>query len=230
VHRVAQSTTTRRRVLGRVVPAVLGIGVAVVLAGCGAGQITQTGTQSPAVNGASGNVGPIALRDVQLAAPPNPQGVYQPGSSAKLIVTIVNTGLVSDALVQVTTPAATSVLINGSARGSGPLPGNFAVASGQDRDDATSVVVGPPSSTPSGPSSAAPTTAGSSSAVPPALAPGKVSIVLSGIKSVNGGPLRAGMTIPVTFYFLHAGQVTVAAVPIGAPADATAVLNPSSNG
>ncbi|HEY0806783.1 MAG TPA: hypothetical protein VGD84_17045 [Pseudonocardiaceae bacterium] len=230
MHRVAQSTTTRRRVLGRVVPAVLGMGVAVVLAGCGAGQITQTNTQSPSVNGASGNVGPIALRDVQLAAPPNPQGVYQPGSSAKLIATIVNTALTSDALVRVSTPAATSVLINGSPSGSAPLPGNFAIASGQDPDDATSVVVGPPSSTPSGPSSVAPTsTTGSSSAVPP-LAAGKVSIVLSGIKSVNGSPLRAGMTIPITFYFLHAGQVTVTAVPIGAPQDAPAVLNPSSNG
>jgi copper(I)-binding protein len=206
---------------------VLGIGVAAVLAGCGAGQITQTNTQSPAVNGASANVGPIALRDVQLAAPPNPQGVYQPGSSAKLIATIVNTALTSDALVRVSTPAATSVLINGSPSGSAPLPGNFAIASGRDPDDATSVVVDPPSSTPSGPSSAAPT--GSSSAVPP-LAPGKVSIVLSGIKSVNGSPLRAGMTIPITFYFLHAGQVTITAVPIGAPPDAPAVLNPSSNG
>jgi len=38
------------------------------------------------------------------------------------------------------------------------------------------------------------------------------------------------MTVPITFYFAHAGQVTIPNVPIGAPADGTAVLNPSGNG
>jgi hypothetical protein len=224
--------------LGRLVPSVLGVGIAAVLVGCGAGQITQTNTQSPAVNGASGNAGPIALRDVQLAAPPNPAGVYPPGSNAPLIATIVNTGLTGDELVRVTTPAATAVLINGSPTGTAALPGNFAIASGQDADNVTSIEPGtpvpsstPPStlpSTPGGPSSVAPTT----SAVPPStgLTPRKVRIVVTGIRSVNGGSLRAGMTIPITFTFARAGSVTIPAVPIGAPPDGTAVLNPSSNG
>jgi hypothetical protein len=49
--------------------------------------------------------------------------------------------------------------------------------------------------------------------------PGSVTIDIVQIRSVNGGSLRAGLTIPMTFYFAHAGQVTLAQVPIAAPAD-----------
>jgi len=219
------------------VPTVLGIGLAVVLTGCGAGQITQTDTQSSGVNGANANAGPIALRDVQLAAPNNTPGAYPPGANAVLVATIVNTGLTSDTLVGVTSPVAANVLINGSPTGGASLPGNFAVASGQDPDDATSTE--PSSPPPSGPASATSSPAGSTSpsasagatpAQPRPSSPGRISIVLTGIKSVNGASLRSGMTVPITFYFAHAGQVTIPNVPIGAPADGTAVLNPSGNG
>lgn len=243
MHRAAQPTTTRRRVLGRIVPSVVGIGLAVVLTGCGAGQITQTDTQSSGVNGANANVGQIALRDVQLSPPQDPKAGYQPGTAAVLIATIVNTGLTPDALVRVTTPAAVSVLINGSVSGTAPLPANFAIASGQDPDDSTTAPGTLSAATTSSPASVAPPSAGApatspSSSVPSASAapppapstPGRVTIGLYVIKSVNGGPLRSGMTIPVTFYFAHAGQVTINNVPIGAPPDGTAVLNPSGNG
>ena len=234
MHRAAHPTTTRRRVLARVVPSVLGIGLAVVLTGCGAGQITQTDTQRSGVNGATGGVGPIALRDVQLAAPANQQGVYAPGANAVLVATIVNTGLTGDSLIKVTTPAATAVLIDGSPSGTAPLPGNFAIASGQDPDDATGIgsdTQSPPSSTSTSPSvSASASSTPSSSQVPSQaqLAPGRVTIEINGIRSVNGASLRSGMTIPITFYFARAGQVTIQNVPIGAPADSTAVVNPSN--
>jgi copper(I)-binding protein len=244
VSRAEHHTTTRRRVLAGIVPSVLGVGLAAVLAGCGSGQITQTDTQLSGVNGASATVGSMAIRDAQLAYPADQQGVYQPGSSARLVVTIVNTGLTSDTLVKVTSPGVASITIDGSADGTKLIPGNFSVASGQDEDDSTagpssaavpttSVPVvttttqAPPSSgqpnsgQPSSPASgslvpsAPPTT--TASAVP--TAPGVVKIELVGIKSLNGAPLRAGLTIPMTFYFQHAGQVTLAQVPIGAPAD-----------
>jgi copper(I)-binding protein len=241
VSRAEHHTTTRRRVLAGIVPSVLGIGLAAVLAGCGSGQITQTDTQLSGVNGASATVGSMAIRNAQLAYPADPQGVYQPGSSARLVVTIVNTGLTSDTLVKVTSPGVSSITIDGSADGTKLIPGNFSVASGQDEDDSTAgpssaaaptttvpVVTttqappssGQPSSPPSGslvPSapSVPPTT--TASAVP--TVPGVVKIELVGIKSLNGAPLRAGLTIPMTFYFQHAGQVTLAQVPIGAPAD-----------
>jgi copper(I)-binding protein len=238
VSRAEHPSTRRRRVLSGLVPTVVGIGLAVVLAGCGAGQITQTDTQLAGINGANGNAGPIALRDVQLAYPPNSQGVYAPGSNATLIVTVVDTGLTPDTLVRVTSPAVTSVLINGSATGTVSLPGNFAVSSGSDPDDATitvpaSVVGSPSVSATTAPATTAPSTNASASSVPPIapnVAPGRMTIELVGFRSVNGGPLRAGMTIPITFFFAHAGQVTIGQVPIGAPPDSTVVATQGSNG
>lgn len=246
--RAEHQTTTRRRILTGIVPSVLGVGLAgLLLVGCGAGQITQTESQEPAVNGASGNAGPIAIRNAQLAYPGNAQGVYQPGSTARLIVTIINAAQTDDTLVKVTTPAAVQVTIDGSATGSKLIPGDFSVASGVDLDDesvppsspatpslapSSSVApssVAPSSVAPSSGVSVPPSAPGGSSAPPtpssqapssqaPAV-PGAVAIDIVGMRSVNGAPLRAGLTIPMTFYFEHAGQVTLAQVPIASPAD-----------
>lgn len=242
--RAEHSTTTRRRVLAKVVPSALGVGLAAVLvAGCGAGQIAQTDTQESAVNGANGMIGAIAIRNAQLAFPGNPQGVFQPGSTARLIVTIVNTGLSDDTLTKLSSPAATSVRIDGSTSGGKLIPGNFAVASGQDVDDesasaapsdspaapTTTTTTVQPTTTPAGGTTTATTTL--TTTVPtttrtprtqPARGsqlPGTVTIDLIGIRTLNGAPLRAGLTIPITFYFQHAGQVTLPQVPIGAPTD-----------
>jgi hypothetical protein len=38
------------------------------------------------------------------------------------------------------------------------------------------------------------------------------------------------MTIPITFSFARAGQVTIGQVPIGAPPDTVVVATPGSNG
>ncbi len=250
VSRAEHQTTTRRRVLSGIVPSVLGIGLAgVLLAGCGSGQITQTESQQSEVNGASGNVGSIAIRNAQLAYPANLQGAYAPGSTARLIVTIVNAGTTDDTLVKVTTPGAVQVEIDGSPTGSKLIPADFAVASGTDPDDesvantpsalpsipaapATTTPVAPPSGSVSPSSGAASPSSGAvfpiipTGSVPPTApssqlpnVPGKVTIDIVQIKSINGGSLIAGLTIPMTFYFAHAGQVTLAQVPIAAPAD-----------
>jgi copper(I)-binding protein len=222
-------------VLSGWVPAALGLGLAALLAGCGSGQITQTDTQEAAVNGANGTVGAIAIRDAQLAYPAASHGVYAPGSTAVLVLTIVNTGINDDQLVKITTPAALGVTIDGAADGTKDLPGGFAVHSGTDMDDESLSAAPAPATTssepmPSGDSmpSGAPTA--TSSAAP--VAPAAVRIVLTGIRSYNGGSLRAGLTIPVTFYFAHAGSVTLTDVPIGAPADgsATPPSSAASNG
>ncbi len=238
--------TTRRRVLTRFAPAVAGLGIAALLVGCGAGQITQTDTQRSAVNAASGQVGMIAIRGAELQYPDNAQGVYAPGSSATLIVTIANTGIDNDELLSVSSPVATSVTIDGSPTGTKPLPGNFAIVSGVDVDDSTAPVQlpttstqstqAPSSSQSSSPSSSTSKTSGANttsgthgsststtaptSAPAPALPPGSVKIVLTGLKTINGQPLRAGLTIPITFTFARAGQCTIPAVPVAAAPDA----------
>jgi hypothetical protein len=59
---------TRRAPAIRVGFAVAGLLVATALAGCSAGQISQTATQEPAVNGTSGTVNNITLRNVHIQA------------------------------------------------------------------------------------------------------------------------------------------------------------------
>lgn len=66
------SLSARRAVRpARLATAVAAIGMAVALGttGCGAGQISQTANQLPAVNGANVNAGPLELRDVQILYP-----------------------------------------------------------------------------------------------------------------------------------------------------------------
>jgi copper(I)-binding protein len=237
VSRAEHHTTTRRRVLSGLVPSVLGLGLAAVLTGCGAGQITQTDTQIAGINGANGDVGSMSVRNVTLAFPANAQGVYAPGASAALIVTIVNNGLTTDTLTGVTSPAVTSVSIDGATIGHKDIPGGFSVTSfGQSTAPSAPTTTAPPSAASSvNPPSSPPSSGGAS--VPPGVPngsgnvspalprptsatpelPGSVTIELVGIKSLNGAPLRAGLTIPITFTFAHAGQVTLGQVPIGAP-------------
>lgn len=63
--------------------AACGLAAAVTLSGCSAGQITQMSTIEPAVNGATGGVNNIALRDVLLRAPQNGASV-PPGRTVRL--------------------------------------------------------------------------------------------------------------------------------------------------
>ncbi|MGV0644840.1 hypothetical protein [Mycolicibacterium sp. XJ879] len=54
------------------------------LAGCSAGQVSQTATQEPAVNGTSANVGEIALRNIHLQITQTSDYV-QPGTDVELV-------------------------------------------------------------------------------------------------------------------------------------------------
>ncbi|HYZ09496.1 MAG TPA: hypothetical protein VE709_13120 [Pseudonocardiaceae bacterium] len=161
------------------------------LSGCAAGQITQTDAQVAAVNGASGDVGPIALRDVVLAYPGGEDVFgYAPGDEAPLLLTIINSGTRTEELVSVSTPAAGEVVVDGMTT----IPGGFVVSS---IDDAR--------------------TRGSSSAGDAAdrmLGIGELRIVLTDLT----GPIRPGLPTFVTFRFREAGEVTLR-VPIDAPAE-----------
>jgi copper(I)-binding protein len=99
-----------RRVLSSVV---LGFGAALALAGCGAGQITQTSTILPAVNGAFGQAGPVSVRDANLANRDQCEQAYPAASNAPLEFTIANSGQRDDELVSINSTNATSAAIEG---------------------------------------------------------------------------------------------------------------------
>jgi copper(I)-binding protein len=65
------------------------LAVAATLAGCSAGQVSQTATQQAAVNGTAATVGNITLRNVHLRAAQ--KGDYvQPGSEVELLFVVAN--------------------------------------------------------------------------------------------------------------------------------------------
>jgi copper(I)-binding protein len=87
--------------------AACGLAAAVALSGCGAGQVSQTATQEPAVNGTSATVGAISLRNIHLRAAQ--AGDYvQPGRDVELLFVAVNGSPdVDDKLVSITSDIGT---------------------------------------------------------------------------------------------------------------------------
>jgi copper(I)-binding protein len=82
--------------------AACGLAAAVALSGCGAGQVTQTSTQEPGVNGTLATVGPISLRNIHLRAPQTSDYV-RAGHQAELLFVAVNGSPdVNDKLVSIT--------------------------------------------------------------------------------------------------------------------------------
>lgn len=216
-----------RRVLGAGVSA---LGAALVLAGCGAGQITQTDTQQPAVNGTYAQVKTIVLRNAAVQYPAQGPG-YAAGSPAPLTLTVINQGQQDDKLVSVTSEGASgpaqisgdTAIVAGHSLVIGPAdaveqgaPPQSESANSTPASDANQPASGAPSSAPSSsaPNSAsnAPQT-GESGGAASQLGSGKV--VLPGLKQ----PLWPGATIKVTFTFQNAGPIVVE-LPVAAPAHA----------
>jgi hypothetical protein len=105
--------------------AACGLVVAVALSGCGSGQISQTATQLPAVNGTSASVGPISLRNVHLRAPQSSDYV-EPGRDVELLFVAANKSPeVNDKLVSITSDVGTVSL-----SGDTSLPANGALVVG----------------------------------------------------------------------------------------------------
>lgn len=107
----------------RLIPAALGMGAVIALAGCSAGQVTETDTQVSAVNGASGQVKDLSVRDAQFSFPSGKKPLYPAGSSAPMELVLVNGGDKLDRLVQVSSPYAAS----GRLAGTTDLPGRTAL-------------------------------------------------------------------------------------------------------
>lgn len=169
-------------VVGMTVGVMIG---ALALAGCGAGQVSQTSRQVADVNGASAGAASVLVRDARIEFGGEVQGgeVYPRGASAPLRMSIVNTGADADRLVSATSPAASSVQISGDTE----IPGGQVL-----------VVDGRP------PAPTAPATT-----TPAAIPRGDVgaqregSIVLTGLRQ----DIRAGLTYPIVLTFARAGEI-----------------------
>ncbi len=110
-------------------PAVLGCAAVLALSGCGTGPEAFTSQHVTAVNGSSGEVGPIALRDTVFAYPGGANAFgYRPGEEVPVGVTIVNQSDTPDQLIAVTSPVAGSVRVAGRT----VIPGHDAVTTPTD--------------------------------------------------------------------------------------------------
>ncbi|MGO1051215.1 hypothetical protein [Crossiella sp. CA198] len=217
------SRVEQKAVRARLVPAALGLGIALAVTGCGAGMNSQTSVQVAAVNGASGKVGAIELRDGQLAFPSNnPKKFYPAKSNASLGISLINSGASDDKLVSVSSEGAGSVEL----KGDGAVPAGFAVRAELNEPEHATTSAATTSAAPTSTSGAAGSTSGrptgssatstsaatpASSAVDSKLKVGTVVITVVGLKH----DLWPGKTIPVVFTFAKAGQVTLQ-VPIAA--------------
>ncbi|HVV12391.1 hypothetical protein [Amycolatopsis sp.] len=184
----------KRRVL---TSSVLGIGAALVLAGCGAGQITQTDTMLPAVNGALATAGKLSLRNVGITNRNDCEQAYTAGSNAPLSLTIANAGGADDELVSVSSPSASGANIAGQKT---IVAGSTLVVGNADAAESAGTA-----------SSAAPTSGAGAATGTPAKV-GQATIELQGLKSV----IWPGQLTAVTFVFRDAGSVTLQ-VPVAAP-------------
>jgi copper(I)-binding protein len=200
------------------------LGVAVVLAaGCSAGKAAQTANERSSVEGGSGNVGPLALRDVLVAYPAT--GRYQAGQSAPLELDVASSSLTDDTLVSIHTPAAASVQVTAQpqpvvppAPTGAPLP--TAGATGTATTTGTPTTGTPTTGTATGTGSA-------SGTAEPVPASQQITVPAGGLVSFGRGtgpqavlmdltePLQPGQNVLVTFTFAKAGSVTVV-VPVSA--------------
>jgi copper(I)-binding protein len=211
-----------------VVGALLG---AAALAGCGAGQVTQTNNQVTAVEGGNAEAGRIAVRNatIEFDAPAEGAAVYPAGGEAPLAMTIVNSGAEIDRLVAASSPIASSVQISGVLRIPGGqsltvagAPAAVAAVSTEGAAPAEGVA---PAEEPAPADGAAPAAAEApapapapdeAAAAPEAAAqpgaPGQANVVLTGLRE----DVQAGQSYPVTLTFERAGTVQVD-VPVAFP-------------
>lgn len=103
----------RLRASARIASTVLAAGAALALAGCSAGQITQTGAQMAAVNGEQASAGQLQISDAKLAFPEGDARHWSTGSDVPLSMSIANNSGKDDVLQSVTTSLSDDVQIKG---------------------------------------------------------------------------------------------------------------------
>ncbi|OBG57894.1 MULTISPECIES: hypothetical protein [unclassified Mycobacterium] len=92
-----------------------GLLLALVLSGCGAGQVSQMAVQEPAINGNKVTFNNVALRDIRMQAQQTGAAI-QPGQAVELVLVAVNQSpSVPDRLVSITSDVG-SVTVSGDGR------------------------------------------------------------------------------------------------------------------
>ncbi|MER7003131.1 hypothetical protein ABT297_08805 [Dactylosporangium sp. NPDC000555] len=214
------ATPLARRTLlraGLLATAALGAGL---LSACGAGQITQTDTQVPAVPGVNVNSkdGQIALRDGFVAY----ANEYKTGSTVPINVRLFNNSTQAVKLTGVTSDNGSFVLVGAkpAAAAAAAAPSSSASGSKKPSGNASSSSSAEAETHESPAAAPAPTSAGSSNIA--------VSIPVNGVAvlsresgtylavdKLTGQPLRAGGSLTnVVFTFTYAdGKTTTIALP-----------------
>lgn len=200
----------------------MAVGVALALAGCGAGQITQTDTQLPAVNGSQAVAGQLTISNVALSFPQGEDKFYPAGSDVPLTLTIANRGGKADQLVAVKASIAEKAQITGD-KVIAPRRALQVIAPAAPKSGASATKTPAHGETPHGEATAssAPAEPTATSANPDADADsasdsGEIGIAQIVLKSITQD-LRPGQVVRLTLIFRDAGEVTLTA-PIAAPA------------
>ncbi|MGH8962475.1 MAG: hypothetical protein ACRDWT_15030 [Jatrophihabitantaceae bacterium] len=203
----ARVTFARRMGMGLVLAC-----ATLLTAACATGQQAATANETPAIDGTSGLVGSIHVAAVALKAPPI--SCYLPGSDAALTFVIVNAGRSADSLASVSSPRFKSSLVAANAADAASYtqaePGTGSCAPAPSGSASSSA-------TPPAPSQPLPSAGG-----PQTIPPGQsLQLGLTGtgtdtsaepvviLRGLTGGALYAGESIPVTFTFAGAGELTL---------------------
>ncbi|MFX0580030.1 hypothetical protein [Nocardia nepalensis] len=209
---VTASTGARRRMVS---VAALAAGAALVLSGCGAGQISQTATQVAAVNGNHADIDRISLRNVHIVFPAaGSEYTNAKGGKAIIALSVINNGeTVTDELTSITTDLG-PVKITAPAGDpafqiapqqtvvAAPSAAAQGAAAKSDEHGAAPSTTAKPDEHGAGPAS-------DKTTVNPEKKPGLIEI--TGLTR----DVTPGLTYPVTFNFKQNGTVTVQ-VPVDA--------------
>ena len=204
----ALPTARRRFAVG-----VLAVCAALALSACAAGKKAPTSEESPAIDAVGASVGKMLLREVSVAAPVNGPSLPS-GGNAELKLVIVNNGTQDDELTSVTSTAAGSVQLLGSAAAGSLVPSSSASSSDSSSTGSSESPTATGSSS-AGSSSSAPGSAGGTAFTPVTVPAGQR--VAFGIGDAGQVLALTGLTnalypatlVPVTFTFQNAGSVTV---------------------
>ncbi|MUM16911.1 hypothetical protein FZI91_20660 [Mycobacterium sp. CBMA271] len=187
--------------------------LATALAGCGAGQISQTANQSSAINGGSANLGKLALRNVHLVGSPDPVK-QRAGQKVELVLVIANESVeINDKLTSVTSPDDIgTVTLSGDS--DIPATGRLFVGAAEGQEPTHEVKIEAPTE-PATPATPPATETPAQAPEPKPQAASDPLIKHSKAQLQLKKDLADGLTYRFTFKFEKAGEVTVT-VPIDA--------------